>query len=240
MFPFSLTKAKLGLDPASLADVAAILFEDQACLEPIVEATDETDGGPKWIVLAIIHALWRKAGVAPRITSCILKAWPEILTSLEQVMCFRADAAAEETDPFQFYHPLAAHSIPVLGLDEYIDVVDNRFLVWRRPTIDRISLGKALIASPRTDNDEVYLDALRALQARPTYQSTGLGFMDGSTFFHNKCRRKFAGQTLASSVLGSDHPGLLFDNGYVCKTSINVSISVRVLKRAAQGLNVRR
>lgn len=239
MFPALLAKTNFGLDHATLADVAAILCEDEACLAPIANAANETTGEPRWIALALIHALWRKAGVDPQVMSSVLKAWPEIVASLEAVMCFRANAAAEESDPFMFYQPVAAHSIPVAGLDEYIDLVENRFIIWRRPSIDRKSLGKALIAGRRSDNDAAYLAALRSLQARPTYQSTGLGFTDGSTFFHNKWGRNLAEQALESSVLCNDRSGLLLDNSYVCKTSINVSIVVRAFKRKALGLTVR-
>ncbi len=239
MFPSLLAKPNFGLDHATLADVAAILCEEEACLAPIANAANDTTGEPGWIALALIHALWRKAGVAPQVMSSVLKAWPEIVASLEAVMCFRANAAAEESDPFMFYQPVAFHSIPVAGLDEYIDLVENRFIIWRRPSIDRKSLGKALIAGRRSDNDAAYLAALRSLQARPTYQSTGLGFTDGSTFFHNEWGRNLAEQALESSVLCNDRSGLLFDNSYVCKTSINVSIVVRAFKRKALGLTVR-
>lgn len=240
MFPTLLTKTRFGLDPAILADLAAVLCEDEACLASIVEAADETAGGPRWIALAVIHALWRKAGVAPQVISSVLKAWPEIVASLEEVMCFRANAAAEESDPFLFYQPVAAHSIPIACLDEYIELVESRFLIWKRPSIDRKSLGKALIAGAGSDNDAAYLDALKSLQARPTYQSTGLGFTDGSTFFHNECGRNLAEEALASSVLGTDQQDLLFENSYACKTSINVSVVIRAFKRVAMGLNVKR
>ncbi len=239
MFPALLAKTNFGLDHATLADVAAILCEDEACLAPIANAANETTGEPRWIAGALIHALWRKAGVAPQVMSSVLKAWPEIVASLEAVMCFRANAAAEESDPFMFYQPVAAHSIPVAGLDEYIDLVENRFIIWRRPSIDRKSLGKAMFAGRRSDNDAAYLAALRSLQARPTYQTTGLGFTDGSTFFHNEWGRNLAEQALESSVLCNDRSGLLFENSYVCKTSINVSIVVRAFKRKALGLTVR-
>jgi hypothetical protein len=62
---------------------------------------------------------------------------------------------------------------------------------------------------------------------------------DGSTFFHNEWGRNLAEQALESSVLCNDRSGLLFDNSYVCKTSINVSIFVRAFKRKALGLTAR-
>ena len=78
MFPALLAKTNFGLDHATLADVAAILCEDEACLAPIANAANETTGEPRWIAVALIHALWRKAGVAPQVMSSVLKAWPEI------------------------------------------------------------------------------------------------------------------------------------------------------------------
>lgn len=114
MFPALLARPIFGLDHATLADVAAILCEDEACLAPIANAANETTGEPRWIAGALIHALWRRLEFAPQVMSSVLKAWPEIVASLEAVMCFRANAAAEESDPFMFYQPVAAHSIPLL------------------------------------------------------------------------------------------------------------------------------
>lgn len=74
LFPALLAKTNFGLDHATLADVAAIICEDEACLAPIANAANETTGEPRWIALALIHALWRKAGVDPQVMSSVLKA----------------------------------------------------------------------------------------------------------------------------------------------------------------------
>ena len=50
MFPSLLTRAELGPDPAVLADLAAILGEDEASLAAVVKAADALAGMPRWIV----------------------------------------------------------------------------------------------------------------------------------------------------------------------------------------------
>lgn len=105
MFPSLLTKTEIGLDPAVRTDLAALLGEDDASVATIINAADASAGMPRWIVLAVIHAFWRKANVAPQVTSSVLNTWPEIPASLEEVLRFKTSAAAEESDPFPILSP---------------------------------------------------------------------------------------------------------------------------------------
>ncbi|WP_244484853.1 hypothetical protein [Rhizobium sp. Root149] len=212
--------------------------EDEASLAAVVKAADAVAGMPRWIVLAVIHAFWRKANVAPQVTSSVLNAWPEIPASIEEVLSFKAGAAAEESDPFLFFHPIATETIPIPALDEYMDLVQNRFFIWKRPTIDRTSLGRALIEGSQSYGGGQYLDALRSLKAQPSYQSIWLGFTEGGRFFRNERSRHNLRPTLASSVSEISNPSSSFENSYACKISINVSIAARELKRRALGLDV--
>lgn len=137
-----------------------------------------------------------------------------------------------------FFHPIASDTIPIPALDEYIDLVQNRFFIWKRPLIDRTSLGKALTKGSRSYTCEAYLDALKSLKAQPSYEGTWLGFTDGSRFFRNEKSRHNSQPTLASSVSAIENSSSSFENSYACKISINVSIAARELKRRALGLDV--
>lgn len=231
-------------DRPSLGDLAASLHEEVRSIAPLVDAAHMVGigtsavGTQAWIALAIIHAFWRNANVSPDVTAAVLSGWPEISASLEEVLCFRSEATDHESDPFLLFSPIASESIPVPAIDEYLDLVQNRFFVWRRPSIDRRSLGQSLLAGTGPDIEEDYLDALQKLKAKPSYDRLWLGYTDGRSFFRNERRQGPKGLELATSVTDLEHSSLSFEDSYACKISINVSLAAREMKRRALGLDV--
>ncbi|MFL0691737.1 MAG: hypothetical protein ACJLUP_06320 [Agrobacterium tumefaciens] len=238
MFPSLLSGTEPGLKACVIDDLATALGEDAATVGALVKTANPSVVRPSWIVLAVMHALWRKANVAPEITASVLNAWPEIPASLEEILCFRMNDSAEESDPFLLFHPSASQSIPIPAIDEYIDLVQNRFFIWRRPAVDRTQIAKGMIEGSSPDSGRAYIESLNSLVARPSYDSIRLGFTDGRHFFRSEGSQKDSRPKLASSVFEIEHCSSSFESSYDCKTSVNVSIAAREAKRRALGLNV--
>lgn len=211
-------------DIATLIDTIRDCFSDPAAEEK------------SWIALAIVHAFSRNTKLPPNVTSSLLNETPAILDSLEQVLCFRTDPGATELDPFLLFGSIAAESIPIPAIDEYLELVQNRFFIWRRPTLDRISLGRALLDGDGSFDE--YLKALQQLKIKPSYDRIWLGFTDGERFFGNRFSSDHGRNGLAASILDLDEPRCSLEDSYSCKISINISLAAREMKRRALGLEV--
>jgi hypothetical protein len=212
-------------------NIATLFDTVRACF-----SEDLAGDGKSWIAFAIVHAFTRHTKVPPQVAATLLNDTPAILESLEQILCFRTDAGAAELDPFLLFGSIAAESIPIPAIDEYLDLVQNRFFIWRRPSLDRISLGRALVDG--NGSVDRYLEALQQLKTKPSYDRHWLGFTDGEGYIGSKSSSSHERNGLASSALDLEEPCCSLEDSYSCKISINISLAAREMKRRALGLEV--
>ncbi|WP_395517475.1 hypothetical protein [Pseudorhizobium flavum] len=234
---------KCNPDPLTVAGLAASLNEDPVAVQLLLGTATKYDLliSPEdvkgLIPLSIMQVLWRRANVQPAIGAALLQAYPEITSSLEEVLFFRADEFGEEEDPFLFFRSTSPESIPVPATDDYIDVVQDRFFIWRRPKHDRHALGCSLLPEKSDLPLEAYLDALATLRRLPTYEPKWLGRMDGHQFVLNHNAEPQRAE-LHGSLTSFTEAGVSFEDSYSFKISINITLAARDVKRRTLGLAV--
>ena len=228
-------------DPASLGDLfdCAIVRQVQRSEGAAGEHRFEFSSCMRANV-AIIHALWRAAGVAPKLAEELLTSWPGIGASVAGIVDFAA------ADPFRFFDPAAGEAIPVAAVDEYLDFIDGRHFLWRKPRRDPLGIAESLVASegrladdpqdPGVQQD--FLAALANLREPASHERIWLGLLDGGRF------RPASPQAAGSERLGSGPadrqrpPEATLETNYRTKISINISLAARCMKRRALGLDV--
>ncbi|MBL0371044.1 hypothetical protein JJB09_03300 [Rhizobium sp. KVB221] len=195
------------------------------------------------IALAILHTFSSRANIDPSTMAAALGFWPHVCASISRFVEFRPTPDADEVDPFLFFSPIAIESIPVPVVDEYIDIVQNRFVIWRRPSSDPTYLARALgggAPEPCHDGAEPnYLDALQKLKAAPVYDSISLGYLDAGDFRPNiHAHLPDKRDVLPSSIHCLARSATSLEDTYSFKVSVNVSLVAREMKRRALGLQV--
>ena len=159
---------------------------------------------------------------------------------MTQALCFRPDPSEEEADPFLFFSEIAPESIPVPAVDQYLDVVQDRYFIWRRPVTDIAELGRALLQHrlPSREGTQLdYLEALQTLRAKPRYETVWLGFADGTRFIPKTETQKFGAES-QDSVFPLDRSVPSLEDSFASKVSVNITLAAREMKRRALGLQV--
>lgn len=208
--------------------------------------------------LAIMHALHSHAALDVTLAEQALSSWPTIALSVASLVDFQPDASNDDgaclepestADPFQFYGPHAGEPLPVAMLDDYIDVIDGRYLLWRRPKEDPQGLASVLHASQqrlRLDPHDVaaqadFLAAAAVVRRSPEHQSIWLGSIRDGRFCPVSSTRDARPCERLPTAPKIDEPGSLatLATNYCSKHSVNISHAARSMKRRALGLTVR-
>lgn len=208
--------------------------------------------------LAIIHSLRCDADLKCHVAEQALSNWPQIPVSVARIVDFEPETShdtgarfetASAADPFQFFGPFAAEPLPVAMLDDYIDLIDGRYLLWRRPKCDPHGIATAIHASQerlRLDPQDAaaqadFLEAAAVLRQKAEHELIWLGSIRGEEF----CPTPAANQSslpeqlpTAPMIGEAGNVGTLAMN-YRSKSSINISLAARAMKRRALGLTVR-
>ncbi|WP_457588299.1 hypothetical protein [Ensifer canadensis] len=210
------------------------------------------------VSLAVIHALWSHAGLMPRLADQALSNWPQIAVSVARIVDFEPEASegsgasrepACSADPFQFFGQFAEELLPVAMLDEYIDLIDGRYLLWRRPKSDLHGIATAIHASQerlRLDPQDAvaqadFLEAAAVVRRSPEHEMIWLGSVRGELF----CPASAANSACLPERLPTapmiDEAGdvATLATNYRSKRSVNISLAARTMKRRALGLTVR-
>lgn len=207
--------------------------------------------------LAIMHALWRHAGLPLRVAEQGLSNWPQIAVSVSRIVDFEPEASQGNSasrepahaDPFQFFQPLADESLPVAAVDEYIDLIDGRFLLWRKPKNGSHAIAMAVHASqerllidPQNAAAQAdFLEAAASLRRPAEHELIWLGSTRDQLFRPTSAASgPHAPEGLPTATLEAEagNTATLATN-YRSKHSVNISLAARVMKRRALGLNVR-
>lgn len=246
----------LGEDATSLDDLLRCGVLEPLYRKEVSHAECRIDlSSAKRANLAIVHALWRQAGLAPVVAARVLSCWPQIGASVARIVDFTHMPAADEErsrpvesepDPFMFFDPIATEAIPVAVVDEYLDLIDERVLLWRRPEATPETIAAALVAGskrlsaePSTLEEEAnFLSALARLRQPVSHSRTWLGTLDGETFRPTPSR-----DASNERLRGRVHeipipPEASLEMNYRTKISINISLAARVMKRRSLGLAV--
>lgn len=237
----------------SQAQIANALNEDPAALGDLFNCGlvrrahgSEGAGGepgfdlssPMRANMAIVHALWRQAGLPPALAGQLVACWPRIGQSVAGILDFA------EADPLRFFDPAAAEAIPVAAVDDYIDVIDGRHFLWRTPRQAPLDIARSLVDIERRLADDPqdagaqaeFLAALAGLRQPACHDRIWLGLRDGDTFRPTPDRE-------AERLSGGpdDQPRLpqaSLEMNYRTKISVNISLAARSMKRRALGLDV--
>jgi hypothetical protein len=218
---FQISEA-LGEEPASLEGLlTSEIFDRLACERHDTPGRCFDLSAEMRASLVIAHALWRQAMLPARVAAKIVFSWPQIGASVSGLIEQR-DGAGNSSDPFRFFDPDADEAIPVLAVDEYLDLMDGHFLLWRKP-----------VAAPDGHG--------RTVDTRSEgigHQRVWLGRVDGDTFLPMPPQTDYADR-LPSSILDMPRataPSL--ELSYSTKLSVNISLAARIMKRRALGLRV--
>jgi hypothetical protein len=207
--------------------------------------------------LAISHSLWRHTGLTPRVTEQALSNWPQIAMSVARIVDFEPETStdtdsslepAPAADPLQFYGRLSGEPLPVATLDDYIDLIDGRYLLWRRPKCDPHGIAAAIHASQerlRLDPQDAaaqadFLEAAAVLRRSSKHEKIWLGSIRGEAF----CPTPAANQTSmpeqlpTAPMIGEAANVATLATNYRFKSSVNISLAARAMKRRALGLAV--
>lgn len=210
------------------------------------------------VSLAISHALWRHIGLTPRMAERVLSSWPQIAVSVARIVDFEPETSKEncqspervaETDPFQFFGPYAGEPLPIAMLDDYIDLIDGRYLLWRRPKCDPHGIATAIHASQerlRFDPQDAaaqtdFLEAAAVLRQRAEHELIWLGSIRGEAFCPTPAANQSSlpEQLPTAPMIGEAGNVATLATNYRCKSSANISLAARAMKRRALGLTVR-
>lgn len=208
--------------------------------------------------LAIIHALRRHAGLKCHIAEEALSNWPQIAVSVARIVDFEPEPArdtgarfepASAADPFQFFGPYAAEPLPVAMLDDYIDLIDGRYLLWRRPKGDPLGIATAIHDSQerlRLDPQDAaaqadFLEAAAVLRQTGEHDLIWLGSIRGEAFCPTPAadQSSLPEQLPTAPMIGEAGNVGTLATTYRSKSSVNISLAARAMKRRALGLTVR-
>ncbi|OCP35427.1 hypothetical protein [Ensifer sp. LC163] len=209
------------------------------------------------VSLAIIHALWRHAGLTLRVAEQALSNWPQVVVSVARVVDFEPEASQDNSaswepahaDPFQFFGPFAEESLPVAAVDEYIDLIDARFLLWRKPKHGSHGIAAAIHASQERlllDPQDAaaqahFLEAAGFLRRPAEHELIWLGSTRDELFRPTSASSgPHAPERLPTETLMAEAgSAATLATNYRSKRSVNISLAARVMKRRALGLTVR-
>lgn len=207
--------------------------------------------------LAIMHGLWRHADLPLRVAKQALSNWPQIAVSVSRIVDFEPEACEDNgaswepthADPFQFFGPFAEESLPVAAVDEYIDLIDERFLLWRKPKHGSQGIAAAIHASQNrllldpqdTAAQADFLDAAAFLRRPAEYELIWLGSTRDGLFrptppASSPCTPE---RLPTATLMAEAGNAATLATNYRSKRSVNISLAARVMKRRALGLNVR-
>jgi hypothetical protein len=235
----------LGENAVSLSELLDCQFFDQFVRQEQKGSTRCFDLSPGMRAnLAIAHALWRQARISSEIAAQVVFSWPQIGASVAAIVDFQHNQ--ESSDPFRFFETIADDALPVQVTDEYLDLVDERFLLWRRPEIEPVVTARNLdersrhvLANPHDFvTRQEFLQQLAGFKRSVCHDRVWLGQVKGETFLpqpteSGKERR------LPSSVFEQANSAIsTFETNYRTKISINISLAARMMKRRALGLRV--
>ncbi|MGF6174790.1 hypothetical protein [Ensifer sp. 4252] len=208
--------------------------------------------------LAIIHSLRCHVGLAPRIAEQALLNWPQIAVSVARIVDFEPDTSndigarlepAPAADPLQFFGRFAEEPLPVAMLDEYIDLIDGRYLLWRRPKCDPHRIATAIHASQerlRLDPQDAaaqadFLEAAAVVRRSPEHEMIWLGSVRGELFCPTPAANSsWLPERLPSTPMIDEASNVAtLATSYRSKHSVNISLAARAMKRRALGLTVR-
>jgi len=190
--------------------------------------------------LAIVHALWRGAGLSPAAGAAVLSCRPEIAASIGRITDFFS--GGEEEDPFLFFCPVAVDAIPVAAVDQYLDVIDGRHVLWRRPEQDPERIAEAIVESEArlrqdpTDPEarDVFLATAARLTEPACHARIWLGRFEDGTFVPMSDEDR-GGEGLCASPRAAEAS---LESCYGSKVSVNLSLAARNFKRRLLGLDV--
>ena len=190
--------------------------------------------------MAIIHALWRQTGLPPDLAGQLVACWPGIGESVAGIVDF------EEADPVRFFDPTAAEAIPVAAVDEYIDIIDGRHFLWRRPQHDPLRIAADLLAVERRLSDDPqdagaqaeFLATLARLREPASHEGIWLGLRDGGQFRPTPVQDTGMARLSRGAEDRPRSPQATLEMNYRTKISVNISLAARSMKRRALGLAV--
>lgn len=207
--------------------------------------------------LAISHALHSQAGLALSAAADVVAgSWRTIDSVLATLDFFpppedeakdstiRRSLPGEEADPFALFVAHAGEELPIPAVDEYLDVIDGRRVLWRKPKEDAYRLGchlHRLSGCAATDSSsgrhEEFLAVLGRLREPADQIVEWIGSVDHESFRPRSDR--FADQTpfLRQGIDFICNPAR-FDSAYRTRVSVNISLAARSMKRRALGLQV--
>jgi len=204
--------------------------------------------------LAIAHALWRQARLSSEIAAQIVFGWPQIGASVAAIIDFEHNNSPElvspchdKPDPFRLFDPIADEALPMQVTDEYLDLVDERFLLWRRPEVEPSATAANLYARSKRVGDnphdfvarQEFLQQLAGLNRAVCHDRVWLGRVVGEAFLPQSSDEG-KDHRLSSSVLEKPRSAnSTLEMNYRTKISVNISLAARVMKRRALGLRVR-
>lgn len=210
------------------------------------------------VSLAVIHTLRRHAGLKCHMAEQALSNWPQIPVSVARIVDFEPETShdtgarfepASAADPFQFFGPYAGEPLPVAMLDDYIDLIDERYLLWRRPRCDPYGIATAIHASQerlRLDPQDAaaqadFLEAAAVLRQASEHDLIWLGSIRGEAFCPTPAANKSSLPEQLPTAPMMDEAGNVatLAMNYRCKSSVNISLAARAMKRRALGLTVR-
>lgn len=204
--------------------------------------------------LAIAHALWRQAKLSSELAAQVVSSCPQIGASVAAITDFEhnqgpglASHYHERPDPFRLFDPVADEMLPMQVTDEYLDLVDDRFLLWRRPEVEPVVTAANLHArSRRVASDphdcvarQELLQQLAGLNRSVCHDRVWLGRVADGTFLP-QAHDNGKDARLPSSVFERPSSAAsTLEMNYRTKISVNISLAARIMKRRALGLRVR-
>lgn len=150
----------------------------------------------------------------------------------------------DERDPLVLFAPHASEELPVPAIDEYIDVIDGRRIVWRKPRRDAYELACELDrlsdATTRQNTPELQqelLAILGRLREPADHTAEWIGIVDDRGFRPRPDRFADFTPFLRRGVELSGDASRFTE---ACRTriSVNVSLAARSMKRRLLGLPV--
>lgn len=254
-------------------DIASALGESQAALSDLFDCGTLKNarravcaGAPEQFELdaaartslAIIHSLRCHASLKCYVAAQALSNWPQIAMTVARIVDFEPDTShdtgiclepAPAVDPFQFFGPFASEPLPVAMLDDYIDLIDGRYLLWRKPKSDPHGIATAIHASQerlRLDPQDAaaqadFLEAAAALRQPCEHDLIWLGSIRDDVFCPTPAANQSSlpEQLPTAPMIGDAGNVATLAMNYRSKSSVNISLAARAMKRRALGLTVR-
>ncbi|MBS3652344.1 hypothetical protein KEU06_27510 [Pseudaminobacter sp. 19-2017] len=204
--------------------------------------------------IAISYALHSQAGLslanAADIAAKSVKVSDSVLAALDFFPPANPDSVEssakrhwrDESDPFALFVPHADEELP--GVDEYLDVIDDRRIVWRKPRCDAYELAcdlDRLSDAMRRENSpalqEEYLAVLSRVREPADQVAEWMGMVGDDGFRPVPDRFTDVTPFLRHGIeLTSD--GSYCAQTYPTRISVNVSLAARSMKRRVLGLSV--